>query len=393
MIDPPFDFDTPLDRTRTASLKWDGRVGQFGDPNVLPLWVADMDFPAPPAVVRALTERAAHPVYGYTIFPADLFEAMTAWLAGRHGWAIEHDGVIMAPGVVPSLSAAVLALTAPGAAVVVQPPVYAPFFSVVRDNGRRVVENPLRLIDGRYRFDLEHLDRCGAEGARLLILCSPHNPVGRVWGADELADLLAVARRHGMVVLSDEIHHDLCYPGEVHTPLATLTDDPAAVITALAPSKTFNIPGLNLSALVVPDPAQRRALRRVFGSFHVTASNPFGVTAFTVAYREGGHWRDALMAYLAGNRDLALELIARQLPGIAAVRPQGTYLLWLDCRGLGLDDARLRDFFIRRAGLGLSPGTIFGTGGSGHMRLNLGAPRALIERALGQLAAARAELP
>ncbi len=393
MIDPSFDFETPLDRTGTASLKWDGRAGQFGTPDVLPLWVADMDFPAPPAVVRALTERAAHPVYGYTIFPDDLFEAMIAWLAVRHGWAIERDWVIMAPGVVPSLSAAVLALTAPGAGVVVQPPVYAPFFSVVRDNGRRVVENPLRLVDGTYRFDLDHLDRCGAEGARLLILCSPHNPVGRVWEADELADLLAVARRHRMVVLSDEIHHDLCYPGEVHCPLATLTEDPAAVITALAPSKTFNIPGLNLSALVVPDPGQRRALRTVFSSFHVTASNPFGVTAFTAAYREGGPWRDALMRYLAGNRDLALDLVARQLPGIAAVRPQGTYLLWLDCRGLGLDDARLRDFFIRRAGLGLSPGTIFGTGGSGHMRLNLGAPRAPLERALGQLAAALAEPP
>ncbi|AUB81645.1 MalY/PatB family protein [Candidatus Thiodictyon syntrophicum] len=381
------DFDQPINREGTASLKWDGRAGQFGDPGVLPLWVADMDFAAPAAVTQALAERAAHPVYGYTLFPDALFTAMADWLRDRHGWVIERDWVLMAPGVVPSLSATVLALTEPGEGVIIQPPVYAPFFSVIRANGRRVVENPLRCEAGGYTFDLEHLERCAAE-ARLLILCSPHNPVGRVWSADELGAVLAIARRHRLVVLSDEIHHDLCFPGEVHRPLASLTDEPAAVITALAPSKTFNIPGLGLSAIICPDPEQRRALRRVFDSFHVSASNPFSVAAFTAAYREGGPWLDALMPYLVVNRDLALDFIARRLPGITAVRPQGTYLLWLDCRGLGLTDAALRAFFIERAGLGLSPGTIFGTGGSGHMRLNLGAPRVVIERALGQLAAA-----
>jgi cystathionine beta-lyase len=381
------DFDQPINREGTASLKWDGRAGQFGDPGVLPLWVADMDFAAPAAVTQALAERAAHPVYGYTLFPDALFTAMADWLRDRHGWVIERDWVLMAPGVVPSLSATVLALTEPGEGVIIQPPVYAPFFSVIRANGRRVVENPLRCEAGGYTFDLEHLERCAAE-ARLLILCSPHNPVGRVWSADELGAVLAIARRHRLVVLSDEIHHDLCFPGEVHRPLASLTAEPAAVITALAPSKTFNIPGLGLSAIICPDPEQRRALRRVFDSFHVSASNPFSVAAFTAAYREGGPWLDALMPYLVVNRDLALDFIARRLPGITAVRPQGTYLLWLDCRGLGLTDAALRAFFIERAGLGLSPGTIFGTGGSGHMRLNLGAPRVVIERALGQLAAA-----
>lgn len=383
-----FDFDRPIERAGTASLKWDGRVGQFGDPDVLPLWVADMDFAAPGPVTRALTERAAHPVYGYTLFTDELFAAMADWMRDRHGWAIERDWVIMAPGVVPSLSATVLALTQPGDGVIVQPPVYAPFFSVVRANDRRVVENPLRIGPAGYRFDLEHLERCAAEGARLLILCSPHNPVGRVWSTEELGALLEIARRYGLVVLSDEIHHDLCLPGEVHRPLACLTDDPAAVITAVAPSKTFNIPGLGLSALICPDPEQRRALRRVFDGFHVSASNPFSVAAFTAAYREGGPWLDALLPYLEGNRDLALEVIANRLPGIAAVRSEGTYLLWLDCRGLGLGDAALRAFFIERAGLGLSPGTIFGTGGSGHMRLNLGAPRTVIGQALGQLAAA-----
>ena len=269
-----------------------------------------------------------------------------------------------------------------------QPPVYAPFFSVIQANGRRVVENPLRLEAGEYRLDLEHLEHCVAEGARLLLLCSPHNPVGRVWRQGELTALIDICRRRGVVVLSDEIHHDLCFPGEDHQVLARLTADPAAVITAVAPSKTFNIPGLGLSALICPDPGQRRALRQVFDTFHVSASNPFSVVGFEAAYRTGGPWLDALRPYLAGNRDLALDFVARRLPGIQAVRPEGTYLLWLDCRGLGLDDAALRTFFIQRAGLGLSPGTLFGTGGSGHMRLNLGAPRAVIAQALEQVAAA-----
>ncbi|WP_295459069.1 PatB family C-S lyase [uncultured Thiodictyon sp.] len=387
------DFDRPIERAQTSSLKWDGRAGQFGDGTVLPLWVADMDFAAPAAVARALAQRAAHPVYGYTLFPDALVEAMADWLRERHGWAIERDWVIMAPGVVPSLAATVLALTQPGEGVIVQPPVYAPFFSVVRANGRRVVENPLRVGPDGYTFDLEHLERCAAEGARLLLLCSPHNPVGRVWTAAELDGLLEIAWRYRLVILSDEIHHDLCLPGALHRPLACLADDPATVITALAPSKTFNIPGLGLSALICPDPDQRRALRRVFDTFHVSASNPFSVAGFTAAYRSGGPWLDALLPYLGGNRDLALGMIATGMPGIKAVRPEGTYLMWLDCRDLGLDDAALRTFFIERAGLGLSPGTIFGTGGGGHMRLNLGAPRAVIERALGQLAAALASGP
>lgn len=383
-----YNFDRPIERAGTASLKWDGRISQFGDSDVLPLWVADMDFAAPEPVTRALSARARHPVYGYSLVTDELFAAMADWMRDRHGWAIEREWVIMAPGVVPSLSAAVLALTQPGEGVIVQPPVYAPFFSVVRANDRRVVENPLRIGPTGYRFDLEHLERCAAEGARLLILCSPHNPVGRVWSADELTTLLEIAQRYRLVILSDEIHHDLCFAGEPHRPLACLTDDPAAVITAVAPSKTFNIPGLGLSALICPDPEQRRALRRVFDCFHVSASNPFSVAAFTAAYREGGPWLDALLSYLEGNRDLALDAISSRLPGITAVRSEGTYLLWLNCRGLGLSDAALRSFFIERAGLGLSPGTIFGTGGSGHMRLNLGAPRAVIGQALGQLAAA-----
>ncbi|TCJ14936.1 putative C-S lyase [Parasulfuritortus cantonensis] len=383
-----FDFDRVVPRADTASVKWDARPGYFGSADVLPMWVADMDFAAPDEVVQALAARAAHPVYGYTLYPDGLFDTLAGWLHQRHGWTIERDWVLWAPGVVPSLFAAVQAFAGPGEGVVLQPPVYHPFFSAITDTGRVIVENPLRLADGRYAMDLDHLERCAAAGARLLLLCSPHNPVGRVWRPDELRAVLDIARRHDMTVLSDEIHHDLVYPGERHHLLATLAGDPSGIVTAVAPSKTFNIPGLGLSALVVPDPERRAALKRVFGQLHVSASNPFSVAAFETAYRVGAPWLDALMAYLAGTRDFVLDFVDRRLPGIRAIRPEGTYLVWLDCRGLGLDDRALADFFVRTARVGMNPGHTFGRGGSGFMRLNVGAPRAVVAEALERIAAA-----
>lgn len=381
-----FDFDRPIPRTDTASVKWDGRKAVFGaeHADVLPLWVADMDFAAPEAVTRALIERAAHPIYGYTLFPDSLFTALAGWMQRRHGWTIEREEVIWSPGVVPSLHAAVLGLTRPGEGVIVQSPVYPPFFSAVHATGRRLIENPLRLEGDGYAMDLEHLEHC-ARQARLLILCSPHNPVGRVWTPDELQAVLAIARRQGLTVLSDEIHHDLVYPGETHTVLARLAGPGDRVITAAAPSKTFNIPGLGLSALICPDPADRAAISRAFDQLHVNAGNPFGIAAFEAAYREGAPWLDALLTYLAETRAFALDVIARECPGIRAIPPQGTYLLWLDCRGLGLDDQTLKTFFLERARLGLNPGISFGTPGSGFMRLNLGAPRSIIDEALERL--------
>jgi cystathionine beta-lyase len=388
-----FDFDRIVPREHTASVKWDARLGYFGSGDVLPMWVADMDFAAPEPVTRALVERARHPVYGYTLYPNELFEALAGWLRGRHGYAIERDWVIWSPGVVPALYAAVRAFSRPGEAVIVQPPVYHPFFSAITDNGRRVAENPLVLADGRYVMDLAGLERQAAAGARLLLLCSPHNPVGRVWTADELRAMLAITRRHGVTVVADEIHHDLVYPGQRHVPLATLADDPAAIVTAVAPSKTFNIPGLGLAALVAPDPARRAALAKRFGELHVGASNPFSIAAFVAAYQAGGPWLDALLAYLAGSRDLVLDRVARDLPGIRAVAPEGTYLAWLDCRGLGLDDAALQAFFVGQARVGMNPGHSFGHAGSGFMRMNLGAPRATVVEALDRIAAAVAGLP
>ena len=350
------------------------------------MWVADMDFAVPAAVQRALTERAAHPVYGYTVYPDALYESLGHWLAVRHGWTVPREWIIFCPGVVPSLHAAILAFTQPGDSVIVQPPVYAPFLSAAETTGRKTVLNPLKFADGQYRFDLEDFERCAAAGARLLLLCSPHNPVGRVWQAQELQALLDICQRHDITVVSDEIHADLVYPGVRHTPLATLAHGKVKVITAVAPSKTFNIPGLGLSALIVPDAKDRAAINKAFASLHVSASNPFSIVAFEAAYREGAAWLEALLDYLAGTRDFVREFLLQHLPQIRLIEPQGTYLLWLDCRGMAMDDHQLKQFFVQEAGVGLSPGVLFGTPGSGFMRMNIGAPRSVIRQALEQIA-------
>ncbi|MGA7596055.1 MAG: pyridoxal phosphate-dependent aminotransferase [Gallionella sp.] len=381
-----FDFDREIPRDGTASVKHDGRAAYFGTADVLPLWVADMDFAAPEAVTRALADRAAHPVYGYSFYPDSLYDALIGWLKKRHGWAVQRDWIVMAPGVVPSLFATVMACTQQGEGVIVQPPVYAPFFSAVTTNRRRVVENTLCLENGRYKMDFDHLEQCAADGARLLLLCSPHNPVGRVWRSAELEEILRIARRHDLAILSDEIHADLVYPGARHTALATLAGAGDKLITAVAPSKTFNIPGLGLSSLIVPDPAQRGALRKIFDGLHLANTNPFSIAAFEAAYRGGGAWLDSLLGYLRDNRDFVGDYLRTHLPGIRLVQPEGTYLLWLDCRGLGMNDAQLSEFFVRKAGVGMNPGISFGQDGSGFMRLNIASPRRVVAAALQRIA-------
>lgn len=361
----------------------------FGDAGIIPLWVADMDFAVPPAIAQALSRRAAHPVYGYTVYPDSLYESLKAWLSRRHGWEIQRDWVMMCPGVVPSLHAAVTTFAAPGVPVIVQPPVYFPFFSAVTSTGRQLVQNPLRLRNGRYDVDYDHLEQC-AGGARLLLLCSPHNPVGRVWSRPELERILQIAEKYNLVIFSDEIHADLVYPGNQHHVLSMLAEASAgsrvSVITAVAPSKTFNIPGLNLSVLIVPNREHRKKLTQTFELMHVSASNPFSIVAFEAAYREGEVWLDELLVYLQKTRDFVGEYLATHLPEIRLIESEGTYLLWLDCHelmlALGINDMQLRHFFVHEAGIGMSPGTLFGAAGSGFMRMNIGTPRRIVEAAL-----------
>lgn len=381
------DFDQAIDRAGTFSVKYDGRMSMFGHPDVMPLWVADMDFAAPAAVTEALIKRAAHPIYGYTQFPDGLYEALIDWLKSRHGWQIAREWIVFCPGVVPSLSTAILALSQPGEAIIVQPPVYYPFFSVVKKSGRELLNNALQQGHGGYRIDFTDLAQQAAD-ARMLLFCSPHNPVGRVWHKSELEKLLEIAKQHNLVIVSDEIHADLIYPGHQHHNLASLTDTPELVITAIAPSKTFNIPGLNLSALIIPHPEQRLAIQTQLDIMHVSAANPFSIVAFEAAYREGRVWLDVLMAYLAGTQEMVQQYLAAYLPQIKLIPSQGTYLLWLDCRALGMHDDALKQFFISEAGIGLNPGIAYGKEGSGFMRMNIAAPRRHIKQALDNIRSA-----
>lgn len=382
---PSYDFDTIICREGTGSVKFDGRRSYFGTQDVTPLWVADMDFAVPDCVTHALQQRIAHPVFGYTLHPESLYQAIIDWFARKHQWHIEREWILMAPGVVPSLFAAVQAFAEEGEGVIVQPPVYFPFFSAVTTNHRQLILNPLIEQDGYYEMDFSHLEDCAKQGARLLLLCTPHNPVGRVWTENELQKLLHIARQYDMTILSDDIHCDLTFSGVTHTMLGRLAQTDDKIITAIAPNKTFNIPGLGLSALIVPDAMQRKALKQVFESLHMGNSNPLSMVAFEVAYREGDLWLQSLLSYLEGTRDLAVNFINSQIPQIKCRKPEATYLLWLDCRGLGMNDVQLRDFFIHQCKLGLNPGVVFGDSGSGFMRLNIGSARSVILEALQRI--------
>lgn len=379
------DFDREIDRTGTCSTKYDGRQATFGHPDVMPLWVADMDFAAPAAVTEALVARAAHPVYGYTLFPDSLYEALINWLKLRHGWKVERSGSSFVPGS-PFTEHGNFALSGPDESVIVQPPVYYPFFSVIKKTGRKLLTSALQLVEGSYRMDFADLSQ-QAVSARMLLFCSPHNPVGRVWSRPELERLLDIARQHRLIIVSDEIHADLIYPGNKHHILASLAGSPESIITAVAPSKTFNIPGLNLSALIVPDPAYRAAIRDRLEMMHVSAANPFSVVAFEAAYRAGGEWLEALMTYLADTREMVRQYLAEYLPEIRLILSQGT-LLWLDCRRLDMSDDEIKHFFIFEAGIGMNPGISFGKEGSGFMRMNIGAPRHRIRQALESIRSA-----
>ena len=382
-----FDFDQIINREGTGSFKYDARQSIFGREDITPMWVADMDFSVPPAVTRALAERAKHPILGYTDFPESLYEALINWFKHRHGWVIEREWIMMSPGVVPSLHAAALAFAKPGESIIVQPPVYFPFFSAVNNTGRTLIENTLLLDNSRYTIDFERLDQ-QAENARMLLLCSPHNPVGRVWQQHELQHILDIAQKHNLIIFSDEIHADLTYPEGNHHPIAQLAGNVENIITAVAPSKTFNIAGLNLSALIVPNAAHRKSLHQAFETMHVNAANPFSIVAFEAAYREGEAWLDALLTYLTETRDFVASYLLNHLPQIKLIPAEGTYLMWLDCRELNMSDHALKQFFIQKAGLGLSPGTLFGETGSGFMRMNIGAPKQVIAEALYKIAKA-----
>jgi cystathionine beta-lyase len=377
MMSPPcFDFDTPIDRRALPGDKW----GRYAGRDVLPLWVADMDFAAPPAIVDALERRIAHGVFGYTEAWPALVEAVVAGIARDHAWHVEPEWLVWLPGVVSGFNLACQLAGTPGDAVFTATPVYPPFLTAPANAGRRLVSAPLVLTGGRWEWDRHAVEAALSPGSRLLLLCNPHNPVGRVFDRDELGWLAALAERHDLLICSDEIHCGLVLDADrPHLPIAALDAATARrTITLMAPSKTWNIPGLYCAFAVIPDRELRRRYRHAMRGI-VPHPNVLGMVATEAAYRDGGPWRAALLEYLRGNRARVMAAVAR-MPGLATSAPQATYLAWIDCRGAGLTDPAA---FFEAAGVGLSDGTPFGM--AGFVRLNFGCPRALLEQALERM--------
>ncbi|GFO58844.1 aspartate aminotransferase [Geomonas silvestris] len=377
-MEETFDFDEIIDRRGTSCEKWDKYRGR----DIIPLWVADMDFRSPPAVIEALKERVSHGIFGYTHAPDTLYEAVLTALKEEYGWEVKHEWITWLPGLVTGLNVACRAVGEPGDDVITFTPVYPPFLSAPPLSGRQTVKVPLACRDGRWGLDLEALEAALTPRTKLLLLCSPHNPVGRLWNREELASLAAFAEHHDLVICSDEIHAGLVLEeSQRHLPIATLA--PAIdrrTITLLAPSKTFNVPGLGCSFAVISDDALRRAFRKAMGRV-VPHVNLLGFTAAEAAYRHGEPWRRGLIRYLRGNRDL----VARELEGmgLTVAHVEATYLSWIDVRHLGIEDPVA---FFEEAGVGLSCGSDFGL--PGYLRLNFGCPRPLLAEALGRMKAA-----
>ncbi len=373
-----YDFETVIPRRGTDSLKWSGRE------NELPMWVADMDFATAPEVLAAIQDRAAHGIFGYSVLGEAWYDAYIGWWQRRHGLTMERSWLLFCTGVIPAISSLIRALTAPGEGVVLQPPVYNMFFHCIERNGRRAAENPLRYENGSYSVDFEDLERClAAPENTLMLLCSPHNPVGRIWDRETLERIGALCRRYGVTVISDEIHCDLTEPGRDYVPFASVSDccrDNS--ITCLAPTKTFNLAGIKTAAVAVADPALRERVRRALDNDGVAEANAFAVPAAVAAFNHGAPWLDALRRHISQNRARTGAFLARELPEVSLVPGEATYLLWLD---FGRSTGKLGPWLRREAGLWLSPGGAYGRQGENFLRMNIACPRATLEEGLERL--------
>jgi cysteine-S-conjugate beta-lyase len=384
-----YDFGRLLDRRGTASLKCDFCELEHGLENVIPMWVADMDLPSPAPVAEAIRRRAEHPAYGYTLFPESYWEAIAGWLKARLGWEIRREWLSGSPGVVPALNFCVRAFSRPGGKVLIQPPVYRPFSTAVEGNGRRLVRNPLRFEGDRIFMDLEGLEAAIDGETRVILLCNPHNPVGRVWTREELEGLGEICVRRDLIVVSDEIHSDLVFDGRKHVPAMTVSAALAdRTIALMAPSKTFNLAGLATSFVVASNPDLLKAFESEVRGVGLFMGNVFGIVALEAAYRHGAEWLDQLLPYLEGNIAFAAEFFRTRVPRIRFRAPEGTYLALLDCRALGLPQTDLDDFFLRKAGVLFDKGTLFGPELEGFERMNFACSRPVLREALERIARA-----
>ncbi|MDR3333222.1 MAG: pyridoxal phosphate-dependent aminotransferase [Synergistaceae bacterium] len=380
-----YDFNSPINRRGTNSSKWDGAVKVFGKEGLLPFWVADMDFRSAPEIIESLRKKVEFGVFGYPIMTDEAKKSVADWERTRHGWDVDFKHVSFMPGVVAGLSVAVQTFTAPGDGIIIQTPVYPPFFQVIKDNGRVVVENPLKETDLRFEMDFENLERVITENknVKALILCSPHNPVARVWDRYELERLASVCLRHDIMVINDEIHQDLIYSDAKHTPLAVAAKELSPLlVTLVAPSKTFNIAGLSASAWIAEDPKVAERLSRSFATLHIGSINLLAIAALEEAYKNGAPWLESALKYLEGNRSFLEDFLNNKLPRVKMKHPEGTFIFWLDFRDYGFHNDELQRILVKEAGVALNPGTNFGANGDGFARLNIGCSRSQLEEGL-----------
>lgn len=379
-----YDFDEIIVRRGTDSYKWDSADNE----NVLPMWVADMDFRTAPAIVNALQRRVEHGIFGYTRVPDGYYAAVTDWFARRHNWTIDRGWMIYTSGVVPAISAIIKALTVPGDKVLVQTPVYNCFFSSIRNNGCEMLSSPLVLSGNTFSIDFEDLERKAADPkVKLMLLCNPHNPAGRVWRRDELERIGEICLRHGVRVVSDEIHCELVFPGHRYTPFASISEEFLRhSVTCISPSKAFNIAGLQIANIVCADADCRRKIDRAINDNEVCDVNPFGVVATQAAYNEGEDWLNQLIGYIHSNYIYMCGFCREHLPGFPLTVLEGTYLVWMDCRKLAMTSEELEHRLVSRAALWLNAGTMYGTAGEGFMRWNIACPRARLAEGLKRFA-------
>lgn len=381
------DFDQVIDRRNTDCLKYDFAVRRGKPADILPLWVADMDFKTSSCVQEALIKQVEHGIFGYSEVREDYFKAVQGWMARRHGWQVEQKWLFKTPGIVYALAMAVQAFTEEGDGVLIQQPVYYPFSGVIRDNKRRVVSSDLKLNDaGKYEIDFDDFEqKIINENIKLFFLCNPHNPGGRVWSREELTEMGDICIRHGVIVVSDEIHGDFVFQGK-HQVFAAISEEFQNIsITCTSPSKTFNLAGLQISNLFIPNTTLRRRFRKAYDASGYSQLNVMGLVACRAAYEEGEEWYEAMMSYVRDNIAFTKTYVEKELPQIKMMEPEGTYLVWLDCRGLGLSDKELDDLIVYKAGLWLDSGEIFGEAGSGFQRINVACPRTTLQTALDKL--------
>ncbi|WP_208586399.1 MalY/PatB family protein [Gracilibacillus suaedae] len=374
-----FSFDKKIERRNTRAVKWDLVKSLYGSEDVLPMWVADMDFEVPPAVKDALTERAQHGVFGYTYTDNALQNTITDWLEYKHDWKVKSASILYSPGVIATLYMAIQTFTNKGDKVLIQTPVYPPFYDIVKNHDRELVTNPLMVQEDRYEIDFEDFETKLQQGVTVFILCNPHNPVGRVWTQAELEKIVALCKKYDVMIFADEIHADLVYQPNKHIPIANIDQEmEEQIITCMSPTKTFNLAGLQVSYAIVADKQKRDALEKTFHKQGMHILNTMGITALDAAYNNGREWLEQLLEQLQTNIDYVANTFANH-PKVNVFRPEGTYLIWLDFSKLELSQDELKEFLQKEAQVGLNDGASFGEEGTGFMRMNIACPLDIVK--------------